>query len=126
MSLFITNEQVIGFDCDDTLILHKTPEVGDEIVKIVDPYDGVELSYVVHKPHVKLFKDRMARGCAILVWSQNGPQWAKAVTDALGLKPTAILAKPFMVVDDLPINEWLNNRVYMDPHIPYGNRNADS
>ncbi len=119
--MYIKEEFVIGFDCDDTLILHKSAEDGEETVSITDPYDGSVCSYVIHKPHVKLFKDRMARGCAILVWSQSGPQWAKAVVDALGLVPTAILGKPSMLVDDLPVEAWMGKRTYLDPKIRYGN-----
>lgn len=119
--MFIENEQVIGFDCDDTLILHRAALEGEETVEVLDPYDGVTRTFVVHKPHVKLMKDRMARGCAVLMWSQNGPQWAKAVADSLKLKPTLILAKPFMIVDDLPVQDWMGARVYMKPDIRYGN-----
>lgn len=122
---FISNEQVIGFDCDDTLILHRQPNLGEETVEIVDPYDGTTGVYVVHKPHVKLFKDRMERGCAILLWSQNGPRWAKAVADALKLTPTMILAKPFMIVDDLPVKKWIGKRLYLQPNIPYGNKKTE-
>jgi hypothetical protein len=122
----IPNEQVIGFDCDDTLILHREALPGEETVEIVDPYDNTVSSYVVHKPHVKLLKDRMARGCAILLWSQNGPKWAKAVADALKINPTLILGKPFMVVDDLPVEAWMGKRVYMSPDTPYGNRKTEN
>ena len=119
--MYIENEQVIGFDCDDTLILHRNPIEGEQTVDVIDPYDGITRTYVIHKPHVKLMKDRMARGCAILMWSQNGPKWAKAVAEALDLKPTLILAKPCMIVDDLPIQDWIGPRIYLKPNIRYGN-----
>lgn len=118
---FIENEQLIGFDVDDTLILHRDPLEGEETVTFIDPYDSVERTYVIHKPHVKLMNDRMARGCAIIVWSQNGPKWAKAVVDALGLNPTLIAAKPFMIVDDLPVEAWMGPRIFLKPDIRYGN-----
>lgn len=120
--MLIENEQIITFDVDDTLILHRAPLEGEETVEIIDPYDGRVLSFVIHKPHIKLMGDRIARGCAIVVWSQNGPQWANAVVTALGLKPTLIMAKPFMIVDDLPVEAWIGKRVYLEPNLAYGNR----
>jgi hypothetical protein len=118
--IYISEEQVIGVDVDDTLVLHRAAKEGETTVDVLDPYDGTTVRLVVHKPHIKLIEDRTARGCAIIVWSQSGPQWAKAVVDALGIKPALICAKPFFVVDDLPINEWLNNRVYLNPEMSYG------
>lgn len=119
-NLYIENEQIIGFDVDDTLILYKPIEDNDETVIVIDPYDGVERKFVVHRPHIKLMTDRQARGCQIIVWSQGGPQWAKAVVDALGIDGVIIMAKPFMIVDDLPATAWLSNRTYIDPKSKYG------
>lgn len=119
---FNPSEQVIGCDVDDTLVLWR-PRVGTErVVDIVDPYDGHTVTLVVHEPHVKLISDRKQRGCSIMVWSQSGPQWAKAVVDALGLQDVVdeVKAKPFMIVDDLPAEAWLNNRAYLKPDSNYG------
>lgn len=118
--IYLENEQVIGFDCDDTLILHQPADKSDVIVDITDPYDQTVSRYVVHMPHYKLLKDRIARGCAIIVWSQSGPMWAKAVCEALKIEPTIVMGKPFMIVDDLPAEAWLNNRVYLKPDTTYG------
>lgn len=119
---FIEKEQVVGIDCDDTLVLWRQPMEGEETIDIVDPYDGNNVRLVIHKPHVKLLKDRYARGCHITVWSQGGPRWAKAVVDALGVQESVstVQAKPFMIVDDLAASEWLKNRVFLDPSLKYG------
>lgn len=122
-AFYCENEQVVGCDVDDTLVLWRKPQDGEETIDITDPYDGQTKTLVIHKPHIKLLRDRKARGCAIIVWSQSGPQWARAVVNALGLdevKPF-IFAKPFMIIDDLPAEAWLSNRVYLKPTIGYGN-----
>ncbi len=127
--IYIPNEQVLGVDCDDTLVLWRDPEEGEETVDIVDPYDNRTVRLVVHKPHLKLIKDRAARGCAILVWSQGGPRWAKAVADALNVKYAVCMAKPFAVVDDLPASVWLAERIYLKANSNYGRfevKNEDS
>lgn len=119
---YIEEEQVLGCDVDDTLVLWRKPEFGEETVTITDPYDNRDVILVIHKPHVKLLKDRKARGCAILVWSQAGPQWARAVVNALGLQNLnpLVMAKPFAIVDDLPATAWLNERIYIKPDSNYG------
>lgn len=121
---YCDNEQVIGCDVDDTLILHRDAQDGEESIQIACPYDGIVRSYVIHKPHIKLLRDRKARGCEIIVWSQSGPQWAKTVVEALGLQDIEpfVFCKPFMIVDDLPASAWLSNRAYIEPSAGYGNR----
>lgn len=116
------SEQSLCCDVDDTLVLWDKPQDGQETITIIDPYDGHPVTLVVHKPHVKLVKDRYARGCSVTVWSQSGPQWAKAVVDALGLQEhvTHVRAKPFAIVDDLPAEAWLNNRIYLKPQSKFG------
>lgn len=119
------SEQNIGFDVDDTLILWRKPLEGEETIDIICPYDGRSSTFVIHKPHIKLLKDRKARGCSIKVWSQSGPKWAKAVVDALGLQDhvSHVEGKPFMIVDDLPASVWMPNNTYLKPDIGYGNNN---
>ncbi len=118
--MHIENEQLIGCDVDDTLVLWRAPLEGEETIDIIDPYDGHNVRLVIHKPHVKLVQDRMARGCAIIVWSQAGPKWAKAVTEALGIVPTLTCGKPFAIIDDLPATAWLGERIYIKPESKYG------
>lgn len=121
------NEQNIGVDVDDTIVLWRKAEFGEQTVTVTCPYDGIPVVLVVHKPHVKLIKDRKARGCSIMVWSQSGPQWAKAVVDALGLQDVVdeVKGKPFMILDDLPPEVWLTNRVYLNPKSNYGSGNLE-
>lgn len=122
MYIFNENERVLPVDCDDTLILWRDPKDGEETVDIVCPYDGKVVTLVKHKPNIKLLKDRHARGCSIKVWSQSGPQWAKAVVDALHLEDYVYLVegKPFMIVDDLPASAWMPINTYLNPDIKYG------
>lgn len=114
----IENEQVYMFDVDDTLIVwdDRFGQPGEGRVHVVDPYDGVSVYLRPHVRHVKLLKQMRGRGRFIVVWSQSGVQWAEAVVDALGLKDQVhlVMTKPQGYVDDLPVNEWMQNRIYLE------------
>jgi hypothetical protein len=118
----IENEQVICVDVDDTLVLHKKSIKGDRTICITDPYDGSQRYLVVHTGHVKILKDRKSRGATIVVWSQNGWAWAKAVVVALNLQDNVdlIASKPIAIVDDKPASDWLAERIYLQPDSLYG------
>jgi len=118
----VASEQVICIDIDETLVLHKKAKKKDKVVAITDPYDNAQRYLVVHQPHVKVLKDRKARGAYIIVWSQGGFAWASAVVRALGLEAQVdlVLSKPSLYIDALPVQDWMSERLYISPDSGYG------
>lgn len=122
----IESEQVIFCDVDDTLIIwdqeNVRPDVGAILVK--DPYDDTFLQVYPHKAHIKLVKDKKARGATIIVWSQSGFKWAEAVVKAIGLEPYVdmVMTKSSQYIDDLPCPEWMGPRIYLSPKSHYKNK----
>jgi hypothetical protein len=108
----IRSEQVVMWDCDETLVMHYEE---DKILDIVCPYDGKFIAVAIHQKHVQLLKDHKARGFYNVVWSAHGFAWAEAVVKALELEPYVdiCMSKSCKFIDDLPANEVLVNRVYL-------------
>lgn len=118
----IASEQLICVDVDDTLIKWAKAKKSDTVVAFTDPYDGSQHYVSVHKPHVKILKDRKRRGATIVVWSQSGYKWAEAVVKALQLESYVdfVASKPIAIIDDKPASDWLAERIYLDPSSKYG------
>lgn len=122
----INKENVIFFDVDDTLVLWdhglKLPEEMNQLVEIVDPHDNKTVFLKPHKPHIKLMKNHKSRGTVIVVWSQGGYQWAKAVIETLGLTEYVdfVMSKPRAYVDDLPSEAWMKERIFIKPESKWG------
>lgn len=118
----INSEQIICIDVDDTLVMHAKAKKRDNLVHITDPYDGFQRCLVMHVPHIKILKDRKARGATILVWSQSGHAWAEAVICALGLQDYVdyVLSKPTAYIDDKKVQDWMAERIYLEPDSLYG------
>lgn len=120
----IEGERNIMFDVDDTLVMwdDKYLEPGDSKVSVIDPYDGCKVYLTPHKQHIKLLKNHLMRGTQVFVWSQGGVLWAKAVVVALGLESSSVyvMSKPLSYVDDLPVQEWLIDRIYISPTSKWG------
>lgn len=125
----VENEQILFSDVDDTLIRWDeiNPKDGSGIT-ILDPYDDNVVRLRPHLPHIKLIKDRKARGATIVVWSGGGYKWAEAVVRALELEDYVdyILSKPTVILDDLPLNEAIGHRVYLQPDHNYGAVEVDN
>lgn len=123
----IHSENILVCDVDKTLILHRLELTEEErealdIVQFTDPYDGSIVTRFVHAAHRKLLVNHKARGALVIVWSQNGYQWAEAVVKALGLEAYVdfIMSKPRMHCDDLPSSEWMGERIYLKPDHVFG------
>lgn len=115
----VANEDVVFFDVDDTLVMwDKTPnDDAKTYVYVIDPYDGKQMRLEVHTPHVKLLRNLSARGTAVVVWSQSGYRWASIIVSALDLQDCVqlVMTKPKSYVDDLPVTDWLKDRIFISP-----------
>lgn len=109
------NEQNVFFDVDDTIAMHVED---DKVADIVLYNDAMEcnIAFQIHKEHVKQIKSHKNRGFTIFVWSGNGSAWAKKVIEALDLQDYVdfYMTKPVKFFDDLPAQEVLVNRVYLE------------
>lgn len=96
-----TNENIIHFDVDETLILHD-PTKHQSSRKIMLDYYGHSNIFAVHEEHVKLLKAYKARGFYIRVNSNNGYRWAEEVVKALHLTDYVdeVSTKAVKYVDD--------------------------
>lgn len=66
----IRTESTIFVDCDDTLVMwgdkHRN---GNPVAHITSPHNENDISVLaIHQGHVKILKDRKARGSFIVVW----------------------------------------------------------
>lgn len=119
----LKEEHLVMCDVDDTLIMW----VGANVVGIkliANPLTGEHHYVLPHKGHIKILKDRYARGSKIVVWSAGGYAWAEAVVEALGLTQyvSLIMSKPMMYIDDKKADEILGERCY----VPYGSGYGES
>jgi phosphoserine phosphatase len=108
----LDSDNVVFYDVDETLVMwHKEKEI-----EIIDPYDKQTLFLKPHKRHIKLLKDHKTRGRTIVVWSAGGYQWAQRVVETLGLTKYVdlVMTKPSCFIDDLPAQEVLVNRIYLE------------
>jgi len=118
----VTNECLIFVDVDDTLVMWGKAKKGEKVVAITSPYDNGQIFVKPHKGHIKILKDRHARGAHIIVWSAGGYKWAQAVVKALGLEShvNLIMSKPFMYIDDKKAEDFMGEHLYLDYQDKYG------
>jgi hypothetical protein len=110
-------------DVDDTLFCWKKTSPCQEEVTVTDELLNVTYKGYINRPMVEMIKSKWSRGCHVFVWSQSGEAWANAVVKALGLSEYvfATMEKPESVGDDLPVEKWMSNRVYLPPDHPWRN-----
>ena len=85
--IVLESESVLPFDVDDTLVTWDLDKLASlPTVQVRDPYSGKIVTLGIHVPHVKLLKQHKKRGSSVIVWSQGGHRWAKAVVKALDLE----------------------------------------
>lgn len=110
----IKGDQTIFFDVDDTLVMWGIPGKAIQI----DCHGTME-TVVPNTKHIELLKEYAGKeGYTVVVWSQGGWEWAKAVVEALELEDYVDLAvnKPEFYVDDLNAVWFMNdrNRIYLE------------
>lgn len=116
----IENERTIFSDVDGTLIVHG-PKKGAMTVDVYDPEAKKFVTMGINRSMVKLVREEKARGAFIVAWSRGGYQWAKSVINALNLENHVdlVMTKPVAYFDDLPAQEWLETRIFLDENTVY-------
>jgi hypothetical protein len=119
----IKNELVRPYDVDGTLIVPYN--VGGDYGRVIDIVDPVNnnkrIRMRVNEPMVRLMLEEKQRGGFIIVWSRSGFEWAANVIKAIGLEETVdlVMSKPVVYFDDMNVNEWLKDRVFIGPNERY-------
>lgn len=115
----IDKESTIFIDVDQTLIMWGIKaKKGDKLIAITNPHSGEQNYLAPHPGHIKVLKDRKARGSYVVVWSASGYAWAEAVVKALELEDYVhlVMTKPHMYIDDKKAKDIMGERLY----IPFG------
>lgn len=113
----LESHKVLTVDCDDTLVMWQLSMYPDlPRVEVALP-DIAPSILVLNQKNVNLVKKFYKLGFKIVVWSQTGYDWAKAVAEAVGLSEyvTLYMTKPRYHVDDLPSSVWMGERLWRDP-----------
>lgn len=119
----ISQESTVFVDCDDTLVMWGVKaRKGEKLVAVTNPHDGSQSYLAAHLGHIKVLKDRKARGSYVVVWSAGGYAWANSVVKALGLEPYVdlVMTKPHMYIDDKKAEEFMGEHLYIPYESGYG------
>ncbi len=105
----ISNEKIVAFDVDNTLV--KRSSNGELVLSLY----GIEGTYKIFKKNVEQIHTHIARGWEVIVWSNNGPGWAKTVLDGLNIDKDKvhIMNKPMKIFDDEDASVWMPKRVHL-------------
>lgn len=97
----IKSNNIITFDCDDTLVMYKDFRVKTKN-KIEFDYGDEKIYLTPHKFHVMFLKHCFKRGDYVIAWSKNGNEWCEQVIKKLKLTKYVHLcmSKPSRHVDD--------------------------
>jgi phosphoserine phosphatase len=112
--IVVDKDQVWCTDIDDTLLLWNVSIDKDiKYVEFIEPLLNERMRVAVNVNNLRLMKEKKARGCAIVLWSQGGPIYVEAVAKALGITHIVDIAmgKPIGVIDDLPCTAWMPESV---------------
>lgn len=111
----LENELTVYFDCDDTLIMWGK-ESSPNVMDFICPYTDKIERLVPHSTHIQILKQQKGRGYHVVVWSAGGWAWAKRVVETLGIEDYVdeVRSKPTKFFDDLPAQEVLGSRVYVE------------
>lgn len=101
--------KTIFVDCDDTLVFWHPNRDEEDIVVSSDGH-----ALLPNRTLVNNLKRCIANGDKVIVWSAGGEDWAREVTELVGLHLSGVicLSKPNIIVDDLPFTCWMpSNRI---------------
>jgi predicted phosphatase len=118
--IIIKSENIKPFDVDGTLICD--PKDSQMRAFIPDPIEpGRTIHVGINQSMVRLLKEEKSRGAYIILWSRGGYQWAATVARFLELDRhiDLVISKPLAYFDDVPAEEWLQNRVFIKPDVKY-------
>lgn len=105
--MVVSNPNIVCFDVDETLV-NWTWEPGKDTIVIKTSWNTeIEVS-PNHTTISKLISHSLI-GHYVIVWSQGGNEWARAVVDGLGLTRyvNVIATKPKWYYDDIPADHWM-------------------
>lgn len=118
----IKSENIKPFDVDGTLVLPNDNDTKGDYIEVLDPVTNTFILMKIHKPNVRLLREELQRGAQVIVWSRSGWEWAQNVLKALDFGDSCniiVMSKPIAYFDDMPVEQWLKDRIYLDPNLPY-------
>lgn len=119
----IKNENIEFFDVDDTLVMHQAEATipYGEMTRVWDSVTKKGIIVRINRPMVRLLIEAKSRGFYVIVWSKGGYQWAEDVLKSLGLETYVdqVMSKPLHYFDDKNVQEWLTDRIYINPDTIY-------
>lgn len=113
----VKNVKLLYVDTDDTIALWDGSTYDNNLPLIeVETETGITNLYT-HVKNIKLIEKFYKLGYGIIVWSQSGAPWARAVSKTVGIDDmvTSYLTKPQYIMDDLPNSAWMPKPIYRDP-----------
>jgi hypothetical protein len=115
-------ESVLPCDVDETLICHGKIKKGHKALHYTCPYTKAQKTVRIHEPNVAILRERIARGCLIIVWSKSGYKKAAAVLTALKIDGPNVLvmSKCKDYLDDKKAAEFMGEQIWLDPDCGYG------
>jgi hypothetical protein len=111
----IKNNRTIFCDVDGTLVVHTNDTIQDYIAVPDCVNLGKYVKVIPHWNNIRILKEEHVRGAFVVVWSKGGNQWAADVIVTLGLESYVdiIMDKPTAYIDDLPIEVWCPDRIFI-------------
>jgi hypothetical protein len=105
--LEVENDNIIMFDCNDTLIEDVPEDYEGETITI--ECKGFSRKFKPLWKNIEIVKLYKTRSYVVGIWSRDGGSWSEAVTKSLNLENYVdiVMAKPRWYVDNLPADHWM-------------------
>lgn len=104
--LKICSNEVIAFDVDDTLIVEDNAKYTHSF-----KHNGQQYNVRVNSKLIIKLKELFNNKKTIVVWSQQGADWADDVVRGIGIENFVhyTMTKISDCYDDLPTRDWMKN-----------------